>query len=162
MSKTQFDGQREGENLEFIFRKHMITTKKGMFFLIVIAALGFVPMLIWPEQANVLFWVFMGAVALGLIKLLYDYMLWYFSIYVVTNQRIRQVSQRGLFKKTVVDLGLDKIQTVSYNIPGLFGGMLGYGTLVIQTQVGDMVVSTVSKPEKIYNKLQDVIGENND
>jgi hypothetical protein len=140
----------------------MITTKKGMFFLIVIAALGFVPMLIWPEQANVLFWVFMGAVALGLIKLLYDYMLWYFSIYVVTNQRIRQVSQRGLFKKTVVDLGLDKIQTVSYNIPGLFGGMLGYGTLVIQTQVGDMVVSTVSKPEKIYNKLQDVIGENND
>ena len=160
MSRTQFDGQREGEGLEFVFRKHMVTTRKGMFFLIVIAVLGFLPMVIWPEQSNILFWVFVGALAIGFLKLLYDYMLWYFSVYIVTNQRIRQVSQRGLFKKTVVDLGLDKIQTVSYNIPGLFGGMFGYGTLVIQTQVGDMVVSTVSKPEKIYNKLQDVIGEN--
>ncbi len=161
MSKTQFDGQREGEGLEFIFRKHMVETRRGILFLVIIGVLGFLPMVIWPEQSNVLFWVFLGALGLGILKLLYDYMLWYFSVYIVTNQRIRQVSQRGLFKKTVVDLGLDKIQTVSYNIPGLFGGMFGYGTLVIQTQVGDMVVSTVSKPEKIYNKLQDVIGENN-
>ena len=65
----------------------------------------------------------------------------------------------GLFKRTVVDLGLNKIQTVSYNIPGIFGGMFGYGTLLIQTQVGDMMIKTVSRPEEIYNKLQNVIGE---
>ena len=161
MSKTQFDGQREGEGLEFIFRKHMVETRRGILFLVITSVLGFLPMVIWPEQSSVLFWVFLGALGLGAIKLLYDYMLWYFSVYIVTNQRIRQVNQKGLFKKTVVDLGLDKIQTVSYNIPGMLGGMFGYGTLVIQTQVGDMVVSMVSKPEKIYNKLQDVIGENN-
>ena len=105
------------------------------------------------------FWIFLGCVIIGVIKILYGYMLWHFSVYIVTNQRIRQVKQSGLFKRTVVDLGLNKIQTVSYNIPGIFGGMFGYGTLLIQTQVGDMMIKTVSHPEEIYNKLQNVIGE---
>jgi len=83
---------------------------------------------------------------------------WHFSVYIVTNQRIRQVSQRGLFKRTVVDLGLDKIQSVSYNVPGLMGGVMGYGTLLIQTQVGDMTISMVSQPEKTYNRIQNLLG----
>ena len=68
------------------------------------------------------------------------------------------MSQKGLFRRTVVDLGLDKIQSVSYNVPGLFGGLMGYGTLLIQTQVGDMTIEMVSKPEKTYNKIQDLLG----
>ena len=62
--------------------------------------------------------------------------------------------QRGLFKKTVVDLGLDKIQSISMSVPGMFAGMFGYGTILIQTGVGDLVISMVSHPEEIHNKLQ--------
>lgn len=84
-------------------------------------------------------------------------MLWHFSVYVVTNERIRQIRQKGLFKRTVVDLGLDKIQSVSYDVPGFFGGVFGYGTLLVQTIAGDLVVSNVARPEKVYNKLQNAI-----
>lgn len=159
MSKAQFDGQREGEELEFVFRRHILVTFRNFVFLIVMAGLGFIPLVVWPENSNMTFWIFLGCVIIGVIKILYGYMLWHFSVYIVTNQRIRQVKQSGLFKRTVVDLGLNKIQTVSYNIPGIFGGMFGYGTLLIQTQVGDMMIKTVSHPEEIYNKLQNVIGE---
>ncbi len=93
---------------------------------------------------------------IGFLGLMYAYMLWHFSYYLVTNQRVRQVRQKGLFRKTVVDLGLDKIQSISYEVPGLKGGVMGYGTLLIQTQVGDMTISMVRKPEKIYNILQDL------
>lgn len=159
MSKAQFDGQREGEELEFVFRRHILVTFRNFVFLIVMAGLGFIPLVVWPENSNMTFWIFLGCVIIGVIKILYGYMLWHFSVYIVTNQRIRQVKQSGLFKRTVVDLGLNKIQTVSYNIPGIFGGMFGYGTLLIQTQVGDMMIKTVSHPEEIYNKLQNIIGE---
>lgn len=159
MSKAQFNGQREGEELEFVFRRHILVTFKNFVFLIVMAGLGFIPLVVWPENSNITFWIFLGCVIVGVMKILYGYMLWHFSVYIVTNQRIRQVKQSGLFKRTVVDLGLNKIQTVSYNIPGIFGGMFGYGTLLIQTQVGDMMIKTVSRPEEIYNKLQNVIGE---
>ena len=155
MSNLTFDGQREGEEVQFIFRRHINTTKKGVFFLIFMVAIGVVPMVLWPGN-NHMFWIFLGCVAVGLIGLGYTYMLWYFSIYIVTNERIRQITQKGLFKKTTVDLGIDKIISVSVNIPGAIAGIFGYGTFLIQTSVGDLVISQDPKPEKIHNQLQNI------
>ena len=94
---------------------------------------------------------------IGIAGCLYSYLLWYFSVYIVTDQRIRQISQKGFFRKTVVDLGLDKIQSISYGVPGLIAGIFGYGTILIQTGVGDLVISEVKTPAKIYDKLQNVM-----
>ena len=107
-----------------------------------------------------MFWLFVGFVLIGFIGFLYSYMMWYFSVYIVTNQRIRQITQKGLFKKTVVDLGLDKIQSISYGITSVIGGIIGYGTILIQTGVGDLVISAVGKPAEIYEKLQQTVSEN--
>ena len=106
-----------------------------------------------------IFETFLALILVGVLGFLYSYMLWYFSIYIVTNQRIRQISQRGLFKKSVVDLGLDKIQSISYGVSGIHAGLMGYGTIVIQTAVGDLVISMVKNSEKIYNDLQNLINE---
>jgi hypothetical protein len=57
----------------------------------------------------------------------------------------------------VVDLELSKVDSVSFEIPGIFGGIFGYGTLLVQTAAGDLIVSSVSKPERVYNKLQNAI-----
>lgn len=158
MTKLSFDGQREGEEVKFIFRRHISTANKGILFLIVMVGLGIVPMIMWPGDAR-MFWIFLGCVIVGILGLVYGYMLWYFSIYIVTNERIRQISQKGLFKKTVIDLGLNKIQSISVSTPGLIAGIMGYGTILIQTGVGDLVISKVPKPEKIHNKLENVARE---
>lgn len=150
---TDFEGQRPGEKVLFIFRRHISTTRKGILFLIAMTIIGFLPVLIWRDLNQMVF-IWMGFVLLGLIGWGYSYILWYFSLYVVTNQRLRQISQKGIFKKSVVDLGLDKIESISYSIPGFFASMSGYGTILIQTIVGDLTISNVSKPEKVYNKLQ--------
>lgn len=159
MSELSFDGQRQGENVLFTFRRHISTAKKGLFWLILFSVLGLVPMLLWPDSPY-MFWLFLGFVFLGLLGAFYAYILWYFSIYIVTDQRLRQISQKGLFKKSVVDLSLDKVQSISYGIPGFFAGILGYGTILIQTGVGDMTISKVSHPEAVHNKLQDAILKN--
>ncbi len=156
MAKLVFDGQREGEEVLFVFRRHIVTAKKGLFFLIVMLAVGAAPMFIWRDNIN-MFFFFCGMTALGVLGFFYSYILWYFSLYIVTDQRIRQISQKGIFKKTVVDLGLDKIQSISFGVPGLIAGIFGYGTILIQTGVGDLVISQVSKPAKIHDKLQNVL-----
>ncbi|MBR0431403.1 PH domain-containing protein [Candidatus Saccharibacteria bacterium] len=160
MSELQFDGQRKGENLVFIFRRHILTARKGLIFMLIMTALGMAPLLLWPGNSY-MFWVFLGCIFIGVLGLIYAYMMWYFSIYIVTDQRLRQISQKGLWKKTVVDLGIDKIQSISYQVPGFFGGIFGYGTILVQTAVGDLIISNVSKPEKVYNKLQNVTGKVN-
>lgn len=158
MRKMIFDGQREGEEVQFVFRRHFLTAKSGVIFLILMIMIGVGLTLLWPNNMMI-FEVFLALIVVGILGFLYSYMLWYFSIYIVTNQRIRQISQRGLFKKSVVDLGLDKIQSISYGVSGIRAGLMGYGTIVIQTAVGDLVISMVKNSEKIYNDLQNLINE---
>ena len=158
MRKIIFDGQREGEEVQFVFRRHFLTAKSGVIFLILMIMIGVGLTLLWPNNMMI-FETFLALILVGVLGFLYSYMLWYFSIYIVTNQRIRQISQRGLFKKSVVDLGLDKIQSISYGVSGIRAGLMGYGTIVIQTAVGDLVISMVKNSEKIYNDLQNLINE---
>ena len=150
---TTFEGQRANEEIVYVFRRHILTSIKGLFFLIFMAAIGFFPQLMWPDNQMMIF-VWMGAVIVGLLGMGYSYLLWYFSFYVVTNQRLRQTRQKGLFKKTVVDLSLENIQSTSFGVPGLFGSMFDYGTILIQTGAGDLVLSMVSHPEKVYNEIE--------
>ena len=144
--------------MQFVFRRHFLTAKSGVIFLILMIMIGVGLTLLWPNNMMI-FETFLALILMGILGFLYSYMLWYFSIYIVTNQRIRQISQRGLFKKSVVDLGLDKIQSISYGVNGIRAGLMGYGTIVIQTAVGDLVISMVKNSEKIYNDLQNLINE---
>ena len=144
--------------MQFVFRRHFLTAKSGVIFLILMIMIGVGLTLLWPNNMMI-FEVFLALILVGVLGFLYSYMLWYFSIYIVTNQRIRQISQRGLFKKLVVDLGLDKIQSISYGVNGIRAGLMGYGTIVIQTAVGDLVISMVKNSERIYNDLQNLINE---
>ena len=150
---TTFEGQRANEEVIFIFRRHILTSIKGFFFLIFMAVVGFLPKIMWPDDDRMIF-VWMGAVIVGLLGMGYSYLLWYYSFYIVTNQRLRQTRQKGLFKKTVVDLSLENVQSASFGVPGMFGAMFDYGTILIQTGAGDLVLSMVSHPETVYNEIE--------
>lgn len=154
--KQEFEGQREGEQLLFVFRRHIIAMRKGFYLLLIPFALSSIPPLIW--QTNLmLFLLPIGGLVLGLILFSYHFMMWYFTVYIVSDQRIRQVTQRGFFGKDVVELRLSKIQNISYTIPGFTGEMFKFGTIVIQTFVGDLVIRKAEHPDQIYNKLQDAV-----
>lgn len=155
-AQLDFEGQRPGEEVLFIFRRHIIAMRKGFYLLAIPVVITAIPPLIWQNNLE-LFLLPVGGLILGLILFFYHFMMWYFTIYLVTNQRIRQVTQKGIFGKDVVELRLSKIQNISYNIPGFTGEMLGFGTIVIQTFVGDLVIRYVEHPEKTYNKLQDAV-----
>lgn len=158
MAKTEaeFEGQREGEQLLFIFRRHIIAMRKGFWLLVIPFALSSIPVFIWPTNIQVYLSPVIGFL-IGLLLFMYHFLMWYYTIFIVTDQRLRQVTQRGFFGKDVVELGLSKIQSISYNVPGFGGEILGFGTIVIQAYVGDLIINKVEHPEKIYNKLQDAV-----
>ena len=155
-TQLDFEGQRPGEKVLFVFRRHIIAMRKGFYLLLIPLVITSIPPLIWQNNLE-LFLLPIGGLALGLILFMYHYIMWYFTVYLVTNQRIRQVTQKGIFGKDVVELRLSKIQNISYNIPGFSGEILGFGTIVIQTFVGDLVIRNVEHSEKTYNKLQDAV-----
>ena len=133
--------------------------RKGVYALAIPFTVASVPYLLMPDTLW-LFWVAIGGLGFGTLLFFYHWLGWFYSIFIVTNQRIQQTTQKGLFGKSVIDLDLSKIQNISYTIPGFTGELFRFGTIVIQTYVGDMVISMVDHPEDIYNQLQDVVHSN--
>ena len=154
--EPQFDGQRPDEELLFIFRRHIIAMRKGFYWVLVPLAITSIPYLIWPNTLWLL-WLPVAGFGLGLLMFIYHFLMWFYTYYIVTDQRIRQVTQRGFFGKDVVELKLSKIQNISYNIPGFSGEIFRFGTIIIQTFVGDLVIRYVERPDHTYNRLQDAI-----
>lgn len=154
--QLDFDGQRDGERLLFVFRRHIIAMHKGFYLLLIPFIISAIPPLIWSYNSE-LFLLPIGGLIVGLLLFFYHFILWYFTIYIVTDQRIRQVTQRALFGRDVIELKLSKVQNISYNIPGFKGEIFHFGTIVIHTLVGDLVIHNVKYPAKIYNKLQDAV-----
>jgi hypothetical protein len=164
----EFEGQHDDEEILFVFRRHIISMRKGFYQLLIPFLIGSIPALVvpfipysrlpdwWQDPINLLL-ISLAGLGIGLVLFLYQWMGWYFSVFIVTNMRLRQLTQNTIFGKSVIDLGLTKIQNISYNIDGFTADILGYGTIVVQTFVGDLVLDKIHHPEEVYNKLQDAV-----
>lgn len=160
MAKKHFDDQFEDEEVLFLFRKHPIVMRKGLVIGAFCPLLGVVPTLIKPELG--MGWFFGGLVIgwFAWFAVLFPFWIsWYYSVFIVTDQRLIQITQKGLFHKTVVDLALGQIQMVNYQIAGLQETLLGFGTIMMQTYVGDLVIHDVYHPAKIQKKILNVLRE---
>lgn len=155
-----FDGQREGEEVVLVFRRHIIALRKGFYSILIPFLIASLPTLIFPGEWLYL-WIALGGLGFGLILFFYHWIGWYFTVFVLTDQRLRQSTQKGFFGKSVIDLPVSKIQNISYTIPGLSGELFKFGTIVIQTYVGDLILDLVEHPNEVYNKLQDVATQAN-
>ena len=155
-----FADQLDDEEVQFIFRKHPVVMRKGLVFGMFGPLLGVIPAALKPDLG--FGWFFgglIGGFVLGGIILLPAWIHWYYSVFIVTDQRLIQITQRGLFHRSFVDLGLKQIQSLNYEISGLQATLLGYGTILVQTYMGDLVVHNVHHPAAIYKKLISILNE---
>ena len=78
-----------------------------------------------------------------LVSLIYFGFLWiiafiiwtdyYLDIWIVTDQRLLDIEQKGFFNRVVSELDLKKIQDITSNVSGIIPTMFGYGNIQIQT-----------------------------
>lgn len=64
---------------------------------------------------------------------LYGFVDNYLDIYIVTDQRIVDISQEGFFKRQISELHLHQVQDVNASVVGLWGTILHFGDIHIQT-----------------------------
>lgn len=145
--KEQFDD----EEVLLVFRKHPIVMRKGLILFSVAMLAGVIPALIKPEY-NVFFIGLASGFVVGLILIFPWWVRWFFSIYIMTDQRFIQQT-RSLLQLNVVDIGLEQIQMINYQISGLEETLLGFGTIVVQTYVGDLVIREVGHPARVQKSM---------
>ena len=90
---------------------------------------------------------------------------YYLNVWYVTEKRIIDVEQKGLFNRTVSNLRFDKIQDITVEIKGVISTMLHIGDIKVQTaseDSGDFFVHNAANPDKVrsfifsqYNAVAD-------
>lgn len=158
MAQKYFADQFDDEEVLFVFRKHPIVMRRGIIFGMLAILLGVVPTLFDPRYIVYFIGLACG-LAIGALIYLPSWISWYFSVFIVTDKRLIQITQRGLFNRSVVDMGLNQIQLVNYQVAGIIETTLGFGTIMMQTFVGDLVIHDIPRPAKIQKKLLEVLRE---
>lgn len=156
MAEKYFADQFDDEEVLLVFRKHPVVMRRGFIIAMLVLLLGSVPSLFNPTYTT--YFVGMAAaIALGILVMLPSWIGWYFSVFIVTDQRLIQITQKGLFNRSVIDMRLNQIQMVNYQIAGLQETLLGFGTIMMQTFVGDLVIHEIHHPAKIQKKLLEIL-----
>ena len=162
-----FPDQFDDEEVLYVFRKHPIVMRRGIIWggLGLLAGPLYTLILTYvrpPDQIPSMMFFYLSFLAsIGLSALLFfpSWMSWYYSVFVVTDQRFMQITQRGFFHHSVVDMGLGQIQMVNYEVSGLQETLLGYGTIMMQTFVGDLVIHSLHKPQHIQKRILEILRE---
>lgn len=161
-----FDDQFDDEAVKYVFRRHPIVMRKGLVF-------GSLGLLVGPLYTLILTYTntdnpptmtffylsFLVSLLLSAILFFPSWMSWYFSLFIITDQRFIQITQHGFFHRNVSDLNLNLIQSINYDIAGLEQTLLGYGTITMQTYVGDLAMHHIHHPAKTQRKIIDIMRE---
>lgn len=165
MSIRHLFTQNPGEKLEFSLRRHPFVFLGPIFVFLVLAAIPFAAKaIIFAGAPLVLTHLFLD-IGLKLLVSIYYLGIWifffsqftdyYLDINIVTNDRILDINQKGLFGRTVAELDLTRIQDVHSEIKGIIPTMLNYGTVEVQTAGGEQnfVFEQVPNPHVVRQRI---------
>ncbi|MBW3538517.1 PH domain-containing protein [Candidatus Parcubacteria bacterium] len=151
-----FAGQHEGESVRLVFHQHPLVMRKALIFGLLAILIAVLPLLVWP-LSDVATKIALYTPLAVLAYWFYHWISWYYSVYVVTNERIVEIKQRGFFNRRVIEFGLDKVQNVNYHVKGFQAVLFQFGDITVQTYVGDLVMSTVYKPVQVHQQIVEVV-----
>jgi len=156
------------ERVILILRRHwFIFFKKVLIFLVLIS----IPVIIYaifvnfyPEilsQSNLVTLILMG-ISLGYLflwlVLFNNWVNYYLDLWIVTNQKIISVDQKGLFNHTVARLPITRIQDVKANSKGYAQTFLNFGNVEIQTagEEKNFIFEEIPNPFKVADQVNDL------
>ncbi|MDD5605927.1 MAG: PH domain-containing protein [Patescibacteria group bacterium] len=157
-TKPIFPGQRDNEEIVMVIYKHWYIAVAPMLKALLIILLSF----FLPVILGVAFFIFNYALSAAIYYLwilfwvgyiFYAYNNWLQDKFVVTDQRIVKIDQRGVFNRTVFETELNKIQNLTHSTKGMFATFFNFGTVIVQTTVGELTLDYVPNPVYIKEEI---------
>ncbi|HRY30904.1 MAG TPA: PH domain-containing protein, partial [Candidatus Paceibacterota bacterium] len=119
--------------------------------LIVIEIIKLLPVEIISSGRSILALVIFFYSAWLFILWMVGFVIWtdyYLDIWFVTNTKVINIEQKGLFRREISVLHLDKIQDVTSDVRGMLKTLIDYGNISVHTagQKLDFVIRNVPQP----------------
>ncbi len=159
-SDYHFRGQRDGEKILSIIHRHWFDISLHYAFIALIvlfqlASFSILPLLeqwIDPEAVVPVF-IFVHLLILTFLWF-YGFLIWidyWLDVWIVTDQRVVNIEQKGLFSRHVSELHFNTVQDVTSKVQGIIPTLLNYGDVEVQTaaEKSRFLFRRVPEPYKI-------------
>lgn len=141
-SNFHFNGQKPEEQILLVLHRHWldILTRFAIVFFMSFTLFGcfaFLPVF-FPQlndSPNNNLFLFLQSLFL-MFTWIIAFVIWvdyYFDVWIVTDQRIINIEQKGLFSRSTSELELEKVQDITTDIKGILRTFLNFGDLLVQT-----------------------------
>ncbi len=141
-SHYHFRGQHDGEKILRVIHRHWFDIAVHYALIVVVVILQIVS-IVFAEHIAALFGLtammpLMLFVHSGIILLLwfFGFVIWidyWLDVWVVTDQRVINIEQRGLFSRHVSELHFHTVQDVTTQVHGFIPTLLNFGDVEVQT-----------------------------
>lgn len=145
----------EDESLIKIIRQPWLKLVISLILPVILILLPFFflyPLFYWGNKGII---IFASLLLIGLVRLIRNIIIWYWQIFIITNQRIVDIDQKGLFQKTVSDISLTKVQDVFYKIKGVWQTLtrLGDVNIILDDKKTRIEIKNIRQPRKIQQLI---------
>ena len=166
-SDLNFEGKKEKENILVFTRRHwfiLLSPIIGSIFA------SLIPLVLVILSAKTLVQYNLSGV-FTLCSIIYLMIIWFALFYkltmysldtwIVTNERVIDILQIGMFRRKVSELHLESIQDISVNIHGIVQSYLNFGDIEIQTAATAQrfLFDQVPHPLKIKDSIMEAAGK---
>lgn len=156
-SLNSFEGQRAGEKVLLLLRQHSFTIliRLGFFGLAALVPVALILIFgpYFTQNGLMLLFLFSSiiwymALWLGMFHALTIYTL---NTVIITDQRIINSEQKGLFNRKTSELNSNRIQDVSVHTNGIIETLLKFGNVTVQSASSEthFIFYQIPKPERV-------------
>jgi len=161
---VHFDAQESEEKILLLLRKHFITNIPWIFGVIIAL---FVPIILTYVPAFSLLSINYQIVSIMIWYLgifgfaLEQFLLWYFQVYIITDERIIDYDFYSLLYKRVSKAKIDNVEDVTYEVGGFLASFFHFGNVYIQTagEKLELDFEYVPNPEIVSKLLNELMLE---
>lgn len=162
--KLNFYGKDPGEEIVLIVRTHWIAYVPDLFFVLV--SLLFPILLIALSKEMDLLGsaaLYVGVLVVGGLLALNIFVTtilrWYYTVNIITDQRIVVVRMENAFNHSYAEAQLEKIEDVTHTTMGFWGNFLDVGDVKIDTagHEVDFHLSTLPRPRELQDVINDLL-----
>jgi len=165
MSVSEIIKQKPYEKIIFILRRHPLTFVPTLFLFLVLSTVPVIVYFLIDNLFQTLLHspiIYPVTILAGSVYYLSMYLFfyahfidYYLDMWVVTNDRIVDIEQHGLFHRVITELDLFRIQDVTADVLGIFPTLFRYGNVTVKTasSTSSIIFKNISNPNHIRERL---------
>ncbi|MFH0814941.1 MAG: hypothetical protein V1902_02595 [Candidatus Falkowbacteria bacterium] len=168
-SRHYFPNQKANEFIILFLRRHWIEVAKIIVVTIGLCALPLVVYIATLSYISAISEVFAAIFTLGgsafyLFVILYtfsSFIDYYLDVWIVTNQRIINIEQKGLFDRVISEKELGRMQDITSTVEGFCGTIFHYGNVQVQTagEEQHFLFKNIPYPEEVARTISNLVSE---